>query len=133
VLRTAQDDPLGLQVHPNGLVLDPDAGLLGHVVGQTVQRPQRERQPQAPRTATYRLHQALAIVLRHLARRARVGRIAQSLDPLSQVALEPAPYRLLALTHYLGDLGGRKTLLGRQQDHLGARPEARLGGAIQLF
>jgi hypothetical protein len=46
-------DASGLQVNTNGLVLDPDAGLLGHVVSQTTQCPQRERQAQAAGTAAH--------------------------------------------------------------------------------
>src|SRR5215204_6903001 len=91
-------------MHPGGLVLHPDAGLLGHVVGQPPQGPQRERQPQAARTAADRLHQPLAILLRYLAWSARLRRVAQALDSLGQVALEPSPNRLLAATHYLGYL-----------------------------
>jgi hypothetical protein len=60
--------------------------------------------------------------------------IAQTLDPLGQIAFEPAPYRLLASADDLGDLCCSQTPLGGQEDHLRARPQSRLaGGAVQLL
>jgi len=134
VLGAAEHDPRGLQVHPDGLVLHPDAGLFGHVVGQTPKRPQRERQPQTAGTAPDGLDQPLTILRGYLARGARVRRVVQPLDPLGQVALEPAPYRLFACANDLGDLRRGQVLLGGQQDHLRARPQPRLAGdAVQLL
>ncbi len=87
VLRAAEQDPGGLQVHPDGLVLDPDAGLLGHVVGQPPQRPQRERQPQATGPPADRPEQPFLMLLGYLNRRARARNVAQPFDPLGEVEL----------------------------------------------
>ena len=121
-------------MHPDSLVLHPDASLLGHVVGQAPKRPQRERQPQAARTAPDRMHQHLTILHAHLARRSRMRLIAQAFDSLGQVALEPPPYRLLTCAHYLCDLCCGQALLGGQKNHLGARSQPSVaGGAVQLL
>ena len=49
--------------------------------------------------------------------------IAQPLDPLGQVALEPPAHHILADADDLGDLRGGRVSLGSQKDHLGACPE----------
>src|SRR5215204_317716 len=82
----------------------------------------------------HRVNQLLAVLLRHLARRARMRLVAQSLDSLGQITLEPAAHRLLAGANDLGDLRRCQAPLGSQQDHLGARSQPSVaGGSVQLL
>ena len=53
-------------------VCDPDARAFGHVIGQALQSPKRERHPQATRTATNRVDHALQVLFGHPARRSRL-------------------------------------------------------------
>ena len=55
-------------------------------------------------------------------------------DHARKMALEPAPYRLLAGADDLRYLRRGQVSLGGQQDHLGARPQPNVaGGAVQLL
>jgi hypothetical protein len=87
VLGAAAHDPYSLQAHPNGLVLHPDTGLLGHVVGQAPQRPQRERQPEAAGPPANRPEQPFLALLGRLDGRARAWDVAQPFGTFGGITL----------------------------------------------
>ena len=93
---------------------DADASLLGQVVGQPLQLPQRVGLVQAARAAPHGGEQMLPVGVRHGGRAPAPVLVAQALDAFGLVALEPAAHGLLALAHDRSDGGGRQVLLSRQ-------------------
>jgi hypothetical protein len=91
----------------------------------STQRPYRERESHAPGLRAEHVDQPLAVLCRHIGRRARTRCLAQPFDIFGEVALESAPHCLLARTNELVNLRNDRAPLGGQQDHLGARPQAR--------
>jgi hypothetical protein len=118
VLRPAEHNTGGDQVVTHRLVAHPDTGLLSQVIGQALTGPQRVGLVQATWPLAGDKGQFRLVFVGYRRRGTRMGRIAQAIDALSQVALEPAPHRLFIGAHDFGDVRSHHVLLGCQQDHL---------------
>jgi len=114
VLRPAQGHAADARQAMNAGDAHAQAGLLGQVVGEAGRRPQRERQAQSSRATTHELEQALAVLGRDLRGCTGARRIAEPGQALGLVPREPAPHRLLVLTHDGRDLAGDHVAFGRQ-------------------
>lgn len=53
MLGPAEHDARALQRPPDRLIGDPNAGLLGQIIDQALERPHGEREPSAPWAATH--------------------------------------------------------------------------------
>jgi hypothetical protein len=85
-------------------------------------------------TTPHRGQQHGLIRLRKLCRTSRAWRILQSLETLSHVAFEPAPYRGFALADNGRDLWDLESLFRRQQNYLRPGPSSGIfGGVIQVI
>ena len=95
---------------PDRFIGDPNAGLLGQIIDSALERPQGERQPEAPRAAAHGRHEFSFVRLGHRRRAARARGILSPFQPLGPIACEPAQPGGLAFADNAVNLGDLEPL-----------------------